>query len=133
MDKKGLMILSVIVLVIGAGIFGDQVSAIFHGMTPMESLKFIVTFILHVSVGTIAAYVAYTLPEIVKPWMRVLKRRRKADGRRRKAEGGRMKGTEVQRSRGLTTDALLRAYVMSTMPKANKAPPPPQDEVHIEF
>ena len=108
--------------------FYDQVLAIFAGMTVIDSLKFIVQFILHVAVGTIAAYVVYTLPEILKPWMRTMRKSRR---------GGRGRGVkvaEVQKSKGTTVDALLRAYVMSTMPKVKKMPTvPPQDDIRLNF
>ena len=61
----------------------------------LESLKQIVTFILHVAVATIAAYAAMTLPEFIKPWMRAFKVRQRqmrrgrytVEGKRSKVKG----------------------------------------------
>lgn len=76
MKSNGLIVLCIIA-VIGAALFGDQVIALFVGMSPLESLQVIVKFILHVAVATIVSYVALTAPELFKPWMRTLRRNRR--------------------------------------------------------
>lgn len=128
MSKEFTMTVAVLGAVIGGLVFRDQVLAIFAGMTVMESLSYITQFVLHVVVVTIAMYVATTLPELVKPWMKALKSR-KSEGRRmtmqagsRKAEGGRT-----------TTEALMRAYLLSQLPKHTNQPATPSDETRIEF
>ena len=75
--KKNTMIALGFILLIGAALFYDQIWAVFSGMSVMESMKFIATFILHVTVGTICAYVLFGLPEIIKPWVRLLRQKRK--------------------------------------------------------
>lgn len=75
--RGGFMIVLCIIAVIGAALFGNQIVALFAGMTPLESLQVIVKFILHVAVATIVSYVALTAPELLKPWMRTLRRKRR--------------------------------------------------------
>lgn len=76
-----LLIVLGIIVVIGAALFGDQVIALFAGMTPLESLRMIVTFILHVAVATILSYAALTAPELLKPWLKTLRRKRRGTHR----------------------------------------------------
>jgi hypothetical protein len=81
MKRKDFMIVLVIIVLIGAFLFHDQILASFQGMSPMEAMKFIVSFVLHVAVATIVSYIAYTLPEFVKPWMNMMRTNRRR-GRR---------------------------------------------------
>lgn len=85
--KFGLIVLTFIAA-IGGLVFHDQVAGLFAGMTPLEALETIVTFVLHVAVTTIAAYVAYTLPEIAKPWVKTFRWKRRAERRGRHGDGG---------------------------------------------
>lgn len=75
--KKEYLLVLGLVAVIGGLLFFDQVMAVFQGMTPLDAIQTIWQFILHVTVGTIFAYLIIGLPEIVKPWVRMLRRRRR--------------------------------------------------------
>lgn len=122
-------VLTVVILALIAGVmlFPDQVLAQFRGMTPLDAMKTIVTFILHVAVGTIAAYVAYTLPEIVSPWLKALKRNSK---------GKKHNSTDfqkVQKTPKMNTDALFRAYMLQQMSSKKTVEPARNDEVRIDL
>ena len=69
------------VLGIGAILFADEVIGIFAGMSALEALRTIWTFILHVAVTTVLGYVVVGGLEIVKPWVRMLKRSGRARNR----------------------------------------------------
>jgi len=73
--KKDLLALCAVVLIVGAVLFYDQIINIFRGMSPLEAMQTIWTFVLHIAVGTIFAYVIFGLPEIVKPWLKTMRRR----------------------------------------------------------
>lgn len=123
-------VLTVVILALIAGVmlFPDQVLAQFRGMTPLKAMKTIVTFILHVAVGTILAYAAYTLPEIVSPWLKALKRR---------LNGKKYKSTDfqkVQKTPRMSTDALMRAYMLQQMSgKSKPVDSAPRDDTRIDF
>ena len=129
MDKKSVMILAMIGLVIGAVFFGDQVAGVFRGMSVLEAMKFIVTFILHVVVVTIASWALYTLPEILGPVTKLLK------GHRRGQRNKRTEAPKVKTPR-LSTDQMLRLYMMEQMNKGNRhdnAPTSVQDDIHLNY
>lgn len=73
MNKTYLSFLA-LVGVAGAAIFWQDLAAYFMGMSPLEALKTIVTYLLHLAVGTVAAVVVFGLPKIVQPWMRYFKK-----------------------------------------------------------
>lgn len=136
--KKNMLILAVIVLVIGVALFHEQVWALFRGMTPLESLKFIFNYVLHVVVVTIACYIAYTLPEIAMPIIRFLKSFFR--GLRHSRRAARRNGLQAKpvsiRSPKLTTDMLLREYVLKqALPKTGRGNPAPtlQDDIRLDF
>jgi hypothetical protein len=129
--KKAFLILSGIALLIGGVFFYDQVLAIFKGMSVLEAMKFIVTFVLHVVVVTICMYTLYTLPEIVGPWLKTLRWKRRAARRNRSQPK-----PVIARSPKLTTDMLLREYMLKqALPKTGRGnpAPTPQDEVRLDF
>lgn len=130
--KKAFLILSGIALLIGVVFFYDQVLAIFKGMTVLEAMKFIVTFVLHVVVVTICMYTLYTLPEIVGPWLKTLRWKRRAARRNRSGQK-----VYKQHSPKLNTDQVLRAYAMQQLlPKQRRSEPTAsqsQDDIRIEF
>ena len=132
MMKKNMLILAVIGLVIGVALFHEQVWALFRGMTPLESLKFIFNFVLHVVVVTIVSYIAYNLPEVVTPFLRLFKRNRRA-ARRNRSQG---KPASI-RAPKLTTDMLLREYVLKqALPRTGRSAQPastPQDDSRLDF
>lgn len=74
---KNYIIVLVLVLVVSVGLFWQDVFAIFVGMTPLQAMEQIVTFILHVAVATIAVYAVTTLPELIKPWLKTFKRQQR--------------------------------------------------------
>lgn len=82
--KKEYLIFLIILLVIGAILFFDQVLALFQGMSVLEAMQKILTFILHVVVVTIISYVAFTIPNIVKPWLRMIRRQQRTTRHRRR-------------------------------------------------
>ena len=126
------MILSIVVLVIGAVFFHDQVLAIFHGMTALEAMQTILTFVLHVVVVTILSYVAFTLPKIFKPWLQALRWKRH-DARRNRLP--RNQQAHSPKGPRLTTDQLLRLYMMQSMNKPRRDVPTSQsqDDIHLDF
>jgi len=73
----------------------------------LESLSMILQFVLHVTVATIAGYVIFGLPEIIKPWLRMLRQKRRAvrRGRRMQALPAPSAATQPKK---LTVDQLLR-------------------------
>lgn len=68
------MIVLGLVLLVAAILFWDQIAAIFAGMTPLEAMQTIVQYILHVTVITIFGFLIFGLPEIIRPWIKMLKR-----------------------------------------------------------
>ena len=132
--KQPFLILLVMVLVVGAALFYDQVLAIFHGMSALEAMRTILTFVLHVAVVTIASYVAFTLPEIFKPWLQMLRWKRRASKRVPHPQSHRH---TPERQKALTADQLLRLYMMQSLTKSRRpgppAPPPSQDDIHLNF
>lgn len=120
-----------IVLIAGAALFYDQILAVFSGMSVIASLKFIVTFILHVTVGTICAYVVVGLPEIVKPWVRMLRQKRKATRKTQRAEG---RGQSPQRA---PTANRVTSYLLNQLgfveKKSTGQPQAQQSDTHIKL
>jgi len=140
--KKAFLILSLIALLIGGVFFADQVLAIFKGMTVLEAMKFIVTFVLHVVVVTICMYTLYTLPEIAMPIIKFLKsffrglRMKRRGARRGVSTASGRAPLSAQRGGKLTTDQILRAYAMQQLlPKQRRGEPAaqPQDDIRIDF
>ena len=76
--RNNFLIFLGIVGVIGAALFGDRIVALFAGMTPLDALRMIATFILHVAVATILSFAVFTAPDLLKPWTRALRRKRKS-------------------------------------------------------
>lgn len=74
MKRSEIMIVLGLVLVVAAVLFWDQVMAIFAGMTPLEAMQTIVQYVLHVTVITIFGFLIFGLPEIARPWIKMLKR-----------------------------------------------------------
>ena len=76
--KKNVLIILIFVAVIGAILFQDLILNMFRDMGPLESIKVIWTFVLHVAVTTALAYGAYTIPEIIKPWLKTFRWKQRA-------------------------------------------------------
>ena len=126
MNKEFTMTVAIFGVLIGGLIFRDQVLALFAGMTVMESLSYITQFVLHVVVVTIAVYVATTLPELVKPWMKALSHKS-----RRSVKPA--LPTE-KRQAPMTAEQLMMAYIRSQLPKREpQRQAPAGDDARIEF
>ena len=66
------------VLGVGAALFYKQVWSLFSGMSVLDAMNTIVTFLLHVATATIVGYVAMTLPKFVAPLLRAFRWKRRA-------------------------------------------------------
>ncbi len=121
--KQMIAILSLIALA-AAALFWKQVWSVFAGMTVLESLDMIVTYILHIAVGTIAAVVFFGIPKIVMPWYRMFQRKQRAMRRGRVVVQA--KAPVIKQNR-LTVDQLLG--LLAPNKSIQKAPTQPvQDE-----
>ncbi len=132
--NKPLMIFILIALVVGGALYADQILALFHGMSVLESLQFIWQFVLHVAVITIVVYLLQTLPEFVKPWSKVLGL--KWQLRMRQMRKGRWSETpKTPRAKPLSTDQLMRMYIARQMSGGIKPNHEPvhHDENEIHF
>jgi len=123
--NKPTLIFLLFVLAIGSLTFADQIAAVFDGMTPLEALNFIVTFILHVAVATIAAWVVFGLPEIVKPWLRMF-RRTPAHRRRSAPQAAAPRGARLNK------DQVLM-WMASQMTKGKTPATTPDDPTRIDW
>lgn len=115
---KQIMVILTILLLIATALFYKQVWAIFAGMSVLEAMNTIVTFILHVAVATIAAYAVMLVPEYVKPWLKVFrwKQRQVRRGRTPQVE------TAPARSPRMNKDQALAWMVSQMAAKNNPAP-----------
>jgi len=120
--KQAITILSLIVLA-AAALFWQQVWSIFAGMTVLQSLEMIVQFILHVAVGTIVVYGVATAPELIKPWMRALRQKRRAQRRGRVVV---QEKAPVMRPRRMSVDQLLT--MLAPTQKIQKTTVHPQED-----
>lgn len=71
----------ILVLIGGAAVFWQDIAAVFAGMSPLDALKTIATYLLHLAVGTVAAVVIFGLPKIIQPWVRYFKRHQRSKWR----------------------------------------------------
>lgn len=126
--KQQLIILSLIALA-AAALFWQQVWSIFAGMTVLEALDMIVQYILHVAVATITLTVLFGLPKIITPWMRMLRKKQRAQRRGRVVMQDK---APVMRPRKLTVDQLLT--MLAPTQKIQKTPVhPPDDRVDLNL
>lgn len=128
--KGGLLIFLGIVMVIGAALFGDQVMALFAGMTPLEAMRMIVTFVLHVAVAKIISYAAFTAPELLKPWLRTFRRKR------RQARRGSLPSKLVTKMPKVSHMDVMRWLMTHNSAGSRPQKPPviqPTDDVHLDF
>lgn len=120
--KQYLTILALLALA-AAALFWKQIWGIFAGMSVLESLDMIVTYILHVAVGTIAAVFLFGLPAIIMPWVRMFRKRQRAIRRGRMV----VKTKEpVFKPRRLTAEQLLN--MLAPNEKIQKTTIQPQEE-----
>lgn len=127
--KQAITVLSLIALA-AAALFWRQVWSIFAGMSVLESLEYIVTFILHVAVGTVAAYVVVGLPAIVKPWVRMF--RQKQRGMRRGRIVVQAKTPTIKPGK-LTVDQLLGLIAPHRTISKVPTQPPQDDTADLRF
>jgi hypothetical protein len=134
---KNFMIVLGVIVVIAVALFWREVLGLFAGMSPLEAMQQIVTFILHVAVATIAAYAVMTVPEFIKPWIGTFR------SRQRQARRGRG-ATAVQRVKApgmskLSKDKMLIALTQQLMQKQTKgaeksaAVQDDQEKIHFDF
>ena len=79
--KKQYLPALIMITVAGAAIFGQDILAIFRGMSPLEMLQTLITYLLHIAIGTVAAVVIFGLPKIVQPWTRTLRWKQRQERR----------------------------------------------------
>ena len=134
---KNFVILLSVILVIAAALFWREVAGIFTGMSPLEAMRQIVTFILHVAVATILAYVVMTIPEFIKPWIRTFRfRQRQA---RRAHNSAAVRSVRPKGMPKLNKDRMLIALVEQLMQKQTKGRERPaavrddQENIHFDF
>lgn len=120
--KQYITILSLIALA-AVALFWQQVWGIFAGMTVLESLDMIVTYILHVAIGTIAAVVLFGLPAIIMPWVRMFRKRQRAIRRGRLVVQPK---EPVFKPRRMTVEQLLG--VLAPNQKIQKTTVQPQED-----
>jgi hypothetical protein len=134
--RNFVIILSVIV-VIAAALFWREVVGVFAGMSPLEAIQQIVTFILHVAVATIAAYAVMTVPEFIKPWMRTFRLHQRQARRGHGAAA--VQSVKTQGMPKLSKDKMLIALVQQLMQKQAKGGESPaavqddQEKIHFDF
>lgn len=122
MKARDLAIIMTFLAMIGGLVFYNQVVAIFAEMTPLEALNTIITFVLHVAVVTIAVWAVTTLPDLVKPWMRALKWKRKQAKRGGPSTILRQRSGQALRTRTprLTSDQMMKLYMMQFLSQERK-------------
>lgn len=128
---KKIWIILIFIAAIGGLVYYDQVLAIFANMTPLAALKMVTDYLLHVAVVTIVGFVVFGLPEIVKPWMRMLRRKQRAVRR------GQVPAPAAPRTPRMNKDDVLM-WLARRMAQSEKAPravqtPPPADDVQFKL
>lgn len=63
---------------IGLLLFAEQVLSLFSGMSPLESLKLVWTFLLHIAATSAIGFVAVSAVKLAKPFLRPSRRVRRA-------------------------------------------------------
>jgi len=129
---KQILIPLIFIAAIGGLVFHDQVLALFAGMTPLAALKLITDYVLHVAIVTIIGMVVLGLPEIVKPWLRMLRRKQRTT-RRGQVSPHHLAAPRTPR---INKDAVL-TWLVSRMAKSEgKVQPsqtPPVDDVQFKL
>jgi hypothetical protein len=130
---KNAMIVLSILLMIAVALFWKQVWGIFAGMSVLEAMNTIVTFILHVAVATIAAYAAMLIPEYIKPWMQALR------WKQRQARKARRHGRipeQATRAPRLNANSLLISLLARQMGASNNRTPVQREDppsIHLDL
>lgn len=108
---KAFYIYLTMVFVLGALAFWREIAALFTGMPPLEILKQIASFALHVAWITILGFLATTLPKMVKPWLRTFR------WKQRQMRRQRFSGSAGQRAKlpRINKDAMLMTFIEREM------------------
>ena len=127
---KPILIVLTFIALIGGLVFHDQVLAIFAGMTPLAALKLITDYVLHVAIVTIVGMMLFGLPEIIKPWLGMLRRKRRSLRRGQDTAHT----TAAPRAPRTNKDAVLM-WLASRMVQTTKTPSqtPPVDDVQFKL
>jgi hypothetical protein len=134
---KNFMIVLGVIVVIAAALFWREVLALFAGMSPLEAMQQIVTFILHVAVATIAAYAVMTVPEFLKPWLQTFRFRQRQARRGHGAPA--VQSVKTPGISKLSRDKILIALIQQLMQKQAKGGESPavvqddQEKIHFDF
>jgi hypothetical protein len=134
---KNFMIVLGVIVVIAAALFWREVLGLFAGMSPLEAMQQIVTFILHVAVATIAAYAVMTVPEFLKPWMQTFRFRQRQARRGHGAPA--VQSVKTAGISKLSKDKILIALIQQLMQKQAKGGESPtvvqddQEKIHFDF
>lgn len=73
MRKDALTVLALIGLA-GAAVYWEPIAASFDGMTPLDGLQTITAFFIKWAVIGLCVWAVSTIPDVVKPWLRMLRR-----------------------------------------------------------
>lgn len=127
--NKHILIVLTFIAAIGGLVFYDRVLAFFHGMTPLGAIDFIMTFVLKAVVLSIISWLVYHLPELLRPWWRMVR-----PTLRRKHQ---RQGAPVRpRAPRINKDALLAWMARQLQPRVNlkaSTEAPPADEARLRF
>ena len=138
MKKEMPFVLAMIALA-GVILFWDHVWAYFSAMTPMEGLQTIAAFCVKWTVIGVCVWAATTLPEVVKPWMKIWKKQ--ARWRAGPGANWRRQGTQTRSSAPRLTNDQKFMMMMSRMNQGGgrSRPIQPQmldeqdDDLHLDF
>ncbi len=130
---KNFVIVLGVIVVVAAALFWREVLGLFAGMSPLEAMQQIVTFILHVAVATIAAYAVMTVPELLKPWIQTFRSRQRQARRGRGSTA--VRSVKTQGMPKLNKDKMLIALIQRQMQKQAKGGerPDEQEKIHFDF
>lgn len=98
----------------GAVFYWRTVWGWFVGMSAIDALDLIVTFLLKVGALSVLSFLAYNLPHGLKPWARLLRRKQARAFRGRRLAGGSVDGNPDGSKRHpyrVNKDRLLLALV----------------------
>lgn len=123
--KKEFLLMLIFIAIAGMALFFDQALAALRGMSPLEMIQAIWTFILHVTVGTICATVIFGLPKIVQPWLKTF-RWKQRQARRHWHAGPNAQWKQTPRVRMPRLNATL------TLPRQSNPQPNPRPLPQVE-
>lgn len=127
---KFFLIVLIFIAAIGGLVFGDQVRAVFQGMTALGAIDFIMMFVLKAAVLAILSWCVYHLPKMVRPWLRL----RQQAFRQKRRNAAPVPST--LRAPRLTKDALLlwmAGQLQRASPSKATTEAPAPDEARLRF